>query len=91
MPHLTIALASPRVATTLDDGLAKVARLVGEASARGASIVCLPFPESATAVIGPQGVCEASLPYGEEGVLLHTIDLDAATGLLARRFAPERY
>ncbi len=51
----------------------------------------LPFQESATAVIGPQGVCEACLPYGEEGVLLHTIDLDAATGLLAKRFAPERH
>lgn len=51
----------------------------------------VPFQESATAVIGPQGVCEAWLPYGREGVLLHTIDLDAASGLLAKRFAPERY
>jgi len=148
MPHLTIALASPRVATALDDGLGKVVRLVADASARGASVVCfpeaylpglrgqdfdvlpwgkgeqrttfgssetpyyekamlmrsientiyfasvnyaVPFQESATAVIGPQGVCEAWLPYGREGVLLHTIDLDAASGLLAKRFAPERY
>jgi predicted amidohydrolase len=51
----------------------------------------VPFQESATAVIGPNGVCEAWLPYGEEGVLVHTIDLDAATALLASRFAPERH
>jgi predicted amidohydrolase len=39
-----IALASPRVAETLDDGLEKVRRSVSEASARGASVVC--FPEA---------------------------------------------
>lgn len=50
----------------------------------------LPFQESATAIIGPQGVCKAWFPYGQEGVLVDTVDLDAATGLLASRFAPER-
>jgi len=39
-----IALASPRPATSLDDGLARVERLVAEASARRAAIVC--FPEA---------------------------------------------
>jgi predicted amidohydrolase len=39
-----IALASPRVAETIDDGLDKVMRLVSEASARGAEVVC--FPEA---------------------------------------------
>jgi predicted amidohydrolase len=51
----------------------------------------LPFPESATSLIAPSGECQAYLPYGEEGVLVATLDLDAATGLLAGRYAPERY
>jgi predicted amidohydrolase len=51
----------------------------------------LPFPESATAVIAPDGECAAYLPYGEEGVLVHEIDVDRATGHLAARYAPERY
>src|SRR5690349_9095988 len=41
---MRIALASPRVATTLDEGLEKVRRLVAEAAARGAEVVC--FPEA---------------------------------------------
>lgn len=50
----------------------------------------LSFQESATSLIAPSGECQAHLPYGQEGVLVHAIDLDAATGLLARRYAPER-
>ena len=49
------------------------------------------YQESATAVIGPSGECVAHLPYGEEGVLTCDIDLSAATGLLASRYAPDRY
>jgi predicted amidohydrolase len=49
------------------------------------------YQESATTIVGPSGELVAHLPYGEEGVLVHDIDLDAATGLLASRFAPERY
>jgi predicted amidohydrolase len=41
---MIIALATPRVATSLDDGLGKVQRLLAEASAQGAEIVC--FPEA---------------------------------------------
>jgi predicted amidohydrolase len=51
----------------------------------------MPFPESATCLIQPSGALQAYLPYGEEGVLVEEIDLDAATGALARRYAPERY
>jgi predicted amidohydrolase len=51
----------------------------------------LRFQESATAVIGPSGECRAHLPYGEEGVLVAEIDTTEATGLLAGRYAPERY
>ncbi|MGE0528388.1 MAG: carbon-nitrogen hydrolase family protein [Bdellovibrionales bacterium] len=49
------------------------------------------FQESATSVIAPTGECLAYLPYGQEGVLVMAINLDAATGLLASRYAPERY
>jgi predicted amidohydrolase len=57
-----------------------------------ASVGCATrYQESATSLIGPSGECVASLPYGQEGVLVHAIDLEAATGLLASRYAPERY
>ncbi len=51
----------------------------------------LPFPEAATSLIAPSGECQAYLPYGEEGVLVQRIDPRAATGLLAARYAPDRY
>ncbi len=41
---MIIGLASPSVATSLDDGLAKIERLLTEATARGAELVC--FPEA---------------------------------------------
>ena len=41
---MMIALASPRVASSLDDGLDRVKRLLSDASAQGAAIVC--FPEA---------------------------------------------
>jgi N-carbamoylputrescine amidase len=51
----------------------------------------LRFPESATSLIGPSGECQAYLPYGQEGVLVQALKLEEATGLLAARYAPERY
>jgi predicted amidohydrolase len=51
----------------------------------------LRFQESATCLIDPAGRCQAYLPYGEEGVLVQPIDIKEATGLLASRYAPERY
>ena len=51
----------------------------------------LRFQESATSLIDPSGRCQAYLPYGQEGVLVQAIDPEAATGLLAARYAPERY
>ncbi len=47
--------------------------------------------EAATSLIDPLGRCHAYLPYGEEGVLVRDIDLRHATGLLAARYAPQRY
>lgn len=49
------------------------------------------YQESATCLIDPQGKCQAFLPYGEEGVLVQQIEVEKATGLLAGRYAPERY
>ena len=51
----------------------------------------LRFQESATSLIAPSGQCQAYLPYGQEGVLVQTINVEEATGLLANRYAPERY
>jgi N-carbamoylputrescine amidase len=51
----------------------------------------LNFQESATSLIAPSGECQAHLPYGEEGVLVQAIKVEEATGLLAMRYAPERY
>jgi len=51
----------------------------------------LQFQESATTLIAPSGECQAYLPYGQEGVLVEDIDAEQATGLLAARYAPERY
>ena len=51
----------------------------------------LPFQESATALITPSGECQAYLPYGQEGVLVQTVNVEEATGLIATRLAPERY
>ena len=49
------------------------------------------FQESATSLIDPSGRCQAYLPYGQEGVLVQTVKVEEATGLLAARYAPERF
>ena len=51
----------------------------------------LRYQESATSLIAPSGPCQAYLPYGQEGVLVQAINIEEATGLLAARYAPERY
>ena len=51
----------------------------------------LRYSESASAVIDPSGACIAYQPYGVAGVTVAAIDTDRATGLLARRFRPERF
>jgi predicted amidohydrolase len=51
----------------------------------------LRFQESATSLIAPSGECQAYLPYRQEGVLVQAIHVEEATGLLAARYAPERY
>jgi predicted amidohydrolase len=49
------------------------------------------YQESATCLIAPSGECQAYLPYGQEGLLVQSINVDEATGLLANRYTPERY
>src|SRR5207253_3669812 len=58
---MIIALASPRVAETLDDCLEKVRRLMSEASAQGAEVVC--FPEAY--IPGLRGQDFEVLPFDE--------------------------
>jgi predicted amidohydrolase len=49
------------------------------------------YQDSATTLIGPEGECLASVPYGQEHLLVHDVDLARATGLIARRFNPAFY
>lgn len=51
----------------------------------------LPDAETATCVVGPDGHCIAQTPYGDDTLLVADLDLAAATGRYARRYAPERY
>jgi predicted amidohydrolase len=51
----------------------------------------LRYQDSATSLIDPDGDCLAHVPYGEEQVLVHDLDLARATGFCARRFNPAFY
>jgi len=57
-----IALATPRPATSLEEGLEKIRGFLGEASARGAKVVC--FPEAY--LPGLRGVGIEVLPFGPD-------------------------
>ena len=46
------------------------------------------YQESASAIIAPDGTCLAHAEYGKPGVIVADIDLNMATGLLAKRFKP---
>lgn len=51
-----------------------------------ASVNCaVPGAQTSSAVINPDGSVRAVQPYGQHGLLVSDLDLDAATGLLARR------
>ena len=56
-----------------------------------ASNYAMRYPESASALIGPDGTCIAHAEYGKPGVLVADIDVEQATGLLAKRFKPQNY
>ena len=68
-------LASPRVASSLDDGLDKIKRVLAEAAAQGAEIVC--FPEAY--LPGLRGVdFEAQLVLDRGEVPAVELDLNAS-------------
>ncbi len=46
------------------------------------------YPDTASAVIDPQGNCLVHEQYGRTGVLVADLDLTQATGLLAKRWKP---
>jgi predicted amidohydrolase len=57
-----------------------------------ASVNCaMRYQDSATSLIGPDGDCLAHVPYGEEQLLVHDVDLARATGFCARRYNPAFY
>jgi N-carbamoylputrescine amidase len=57
-----------------------------------ASVNCaMRYQESATSLIGPEGECLAHVPYGQEQLLIHDLDLSRATGFCARRYNPALY
>ncbi|MGH9176160.1 MAG: carbon-nitrogen hydrolase family protein, partial [Vicinamibacterales bacterium] len=49
------------------------------------------YQDSATSLLGPDGDCLAAVPYGQEQLLVHDLDLSQATGFSARRFNPAFY
>jgi len=49
------------------------------------------YPDSASALIGPDGTCIAHQSYTEAGVLVAEINIDLASGSLAKRFKPALY
>jgi predicted amidohydrolase len=49
------------------------------------------YQDSATSLIGPEGDLLAYVPYGEEQLLVHDLDLSLATRLIAQRFNPDMY
>jgi predicted amidohydrolase len=49
------------------------------------------YPDSASALIGPDGNCIAYQEYGQAGVVVAEIDPEQATGLLAKRFNAALY
>ncbi len=49
------------------------------------------YQESATSLIDPEGNLAAHVPYGDERLLVHDLDLSKATRLIARRYDPDLY
>src|SRR5436190_23808861 len=60
-PSMIIALALPRIASSIEAGLDKIERFLSEASSQGAAIVC--FPEAY--LPGLRGVGITVLPFGQ--------------------------
>jgi predicted amidohydrolase len=85
---MIIALASPRIASTLDEGLEKIKRVLSEASAQGAEIVC--FPEAY--LPGLRGLDFEVLPFDrtDEERVLQVVAQWARTYAVATILGTER-
>ena len=49
-----------------------------------------PNQGSASCIIAPDGTLLGRVPYGEVGIVTADIELERATALIAKRWAPER-
>jgi predicted amidohydrolase len=70
---------------------AMIARAVENAIYFASVNFALRYQQTATSLIAPDGTCVGHTSYGEEALLVVDLDLGAATGAYARRYAPERY
>src|SRR3954462_4727104 len=68
---MRIGLASPRPASSIEDGLARVHRLLSQASERGAQIVC--FPEAYLPGLRGQDFDVPSFDRADEERVLRTV------------------
>jgi predicted amidohydrolase len=85
---MIIALASPSVATSLDDGLDKIERFLSEASAQGAQIVC--FPEAYLPGLRGQDFEVLAFDHPEQERVLQTVAQLARTYAIATILGMER-
>jgi predicted amidohydrolase len=85
---MIIGLASPRVASSLDDGLERVKQLLSEAAARHAEIVC--FPEAYLPGLRGQDFEVPSFNHDDQERVLNIVTQWAATYRVATIFGMER-
>lgn len=85
---MIIGLASPRIASTLDDGLDRIRRLLSEASAQGAEIVC--FPEAYLPGLRGQDFEVLAFERAEQERVLETVAQWARTYAVATILGMER-
>ncbi|HLJ59290.1 MAG TPA: carbon-nitrogen hydrolase family protein, partial [bacterium] len=85
---MIIALASPGVASTLDEGLGKIKRLLADASAQGAEIVC--FPEAYLPGLRGQDFEVPPFDPAQQERALHTVAQWARMSAVATILGMER-
>jgi predicted amidohydrolase len=70
---------------------AMIARAVENAIYFASVNYALRYPQTATSLVAPDGTCLGHAAYGEEALLVADLDPEAATGVYAGRYAPDRY